>query len=87
MDYHTKFENPKDKILYNNPNNAKTFRIFLRDLIWDLSPWYNAKLYEWIESIKPDCIFLAPGNYSFIYKVAMKISRKFNIKIVYYICA
>lgn len=86
MDYHTKFENPKDKILYNNPNNAKTFRIFLRDLIWDLSPWYNAKLYEWIESIKPDCIFLAPGNYSFIYKVAMKISRKFNIKIVSYIC-
>lgn len=57
-----------------------------RDALWKLSRWYSAPLKKWLAEQKPDCIFLAPGYAKFIYDIALKISRDFNIPIVTYIC-
>lgn len=58
----------------------------LRDVIWSASNWYNSALKKWICKEKPECIFLVPGYGKFIYNIALKISRDYDIPIVTYIC-
>ena len=83
---HTKFVNNKDRVLYNNPKNSKSSRQILRDIAWKIAPWWNRELRNWLEKIKPDCIFLVPGNNIFIYDIALKIASKYKIGIISYIC-
>ncbi len=83
---HNMYENPDDEKIYTNPKNKNDIRMLLRDLMWKCSHWYTKKLEKWIEKEKPTCIFLAAGMSTFIYDIALKISKKRNIPIVTYIC-
>lgn len=80
------YENPKDESFYRNRKNKSALRRLLRDAMWKLSRWNNAKLKAWLDREKPDCIFVAPGAAKFIYDFAMKISRMRKIPIITYIC-
>lgn len=62
------------------------FRYLLRDMVWGISRWYTKRLKSWIDSQKPDIIFLAPGYAKFIYNIALKISKSYKLPIVTYIC-
>lgn len=62
------------------------FKLFLRDIVWKISRVCGKKLDMWIEKESPDCIFIAPGYSGFIYDIALKISRKYNLPIIVYIC-
>lgn len=86
LQWHRKFENEKDQILYNNPKNNKAYRRLAREFIWKVSPWWNKNLQKWIDKVKPDCIFLATGNYAFTYDIALKIAEKYKSNIISYIC-
>lgn len=86
LNHHTKFECDEDKKIYNNPKNSSAFRLLLRDIMWKISPWWNSRLKSWLIETDPDIIFLAPGNCSFIYNIALKIARERRIPIVSYIC-
>ena len=86
LEHHMKFENEGDKALYSNPKNSKSFRLFVRDIMWKVSPWWNKDLTNWLDQVKPDCIFLAPGNCAFIYNIALKVAKIYDIGIVSYIC-
>lgn len=80
------FENSKDESLYRNPKNKGPFRMLLRDVMWSASRWFSRRLKSWIENEAPTVIFVAPGSAKFLYDVAAKISSKFSIPIVTYIC-
>ena len=80
------FENERDEMFYRNPKNQKAFRSLLRDDIWKYSHWYNKNLGGWIEKEQPTCIFVAPGTGKFLYNIAIKLSKKYNLPIVSYIC-
>lgn len=82
----TIFENSSDESLYRNSNNQKPSRMLARDMLWKISPWYNKELENWIKQENPTHIFLAPGYAKFIYDIALKISKKFDIPIITYIC-
>ena len=83
---HCLFENDVDRKIYKNANNRKPIRMLARDLMWKFANWFNKGLKNWIEKEKPECIFLAPGYQTFIYNIALKISKKYNIPIITYIC-
>lgn len=72
--------------LYNSKRNHEPHREILRDLMWKLSPWYNQKLKSWIEEQKPTCIFVAIGSSTFLYDMALKISKDYNLPIYTYVC-
>lgn len=80
------YEQSKDQKLYKNPINKKAIMCMMRDIVWKYSHWYNKKLIYWLNKEKPTHIFLAPGNQKFIYKIALKISKKHNIPIITYVC-
>lgn len=82
------FENTstKSQKKYFAKNKANLAIELARDFTWKLSPWYNKKLKEWITEQKPTCIFVAIGSGKFLYKMAIKISKEFNLPIYTYIC-
>ena len=83
---HNMYENMQDEKIYTNPKNKNDLRMIMRDLMWKFSHWYTKKLEDWIKKENPTCIFLAPGDATFIYNIALKISKKHNLPIVTYIC-
>lgn len=83
---HNMYENMEDEKLYRNPKNKNDTRMILRDLMWRFAPWYNKSLNKWIEKEMPTCIFVAPGSATFLYNIALKISKKRNIPIITYVC-
>ena len=83
---HAVFEKVSDERLYRNPKNKNPFRMLLRDLAWKFAGWYNKQLKIWLEEQKPTHIYVAPGNAKFLYDIALKISKKWNLPIITYIC-
>lgn len=67
-------------------HRKNAFTLLMRDAMWFFSRWYNAELEEWLTKEKPDCIFLAPGESTFIYRIALRISKRLGIDIYTYIC-
>ena len=82
----TLFEEKKDEGLYRNKKNKSPFRILLRDLMWKMSSWNNKSLNNWIKRENPTHLFVAPGAAKFIYDIALKISKKYNLPIITYLC-
>lgn len=80
------YEKPKDRAIYQNRKNRMSFRILMRDIMWKLANWDNKHINEWLEREKPTCIFVAPGNGKFLYDMAMKISKKYDLPIITYVC-
>lgn len=76
----------KDERFYRNRKNHNAVRLLLRDIMWKFSHWFNKKLKEWIVREKPTHVFVAPGESKFIYDIALKISKKFQLPIIAYIC-
>lgn len=72
--------------VFTNKKNKREIKLFLRSLIWRFGFWYNKSLKKWIEEEKPDVIFATGGVSSFFYPLVMKISRKYNLPIVTYVC-
>ena len=83
---HNMYENADDEKIYKNPKNKNSLRMLLRDLMWKCAHWYTKKLESWIKKENPTCIFVAPGDAIFVYNIALKISKKYNLPIVTYIC-
>lgn len=83
---HQMFENSEDEPKYRSPKNKKSSRILARDLMWKLAKWYHKELEDWLRREAPTVIWVAPGISGFLYDIALKISRKFSLPIVTYIC-
>ncbi len=83
---HSMYENDGDKNLYSNKKNKNSFRMICRDLIWKFSHWYNKDLKNWLKEQGVTHIFVAPGMAKFIYNIALKISKDFNLPIISYVC-
>ena len=83
---HKVFEDEKDESLYRDKKNKFPFRLLARDLMWKFSRWYNKRLKAWIQEQKPTHIFIAPGTSKFIYDIALKVAKKYNLPIITYIC-
>ena len=71
---------------YGNKRNRKYHIELIRDTIWKYSRWYSKKLRKWIDDEKPTHIFVAPGRGKFLYNIALKISKDYQLPIVTYVC-
>lgn len=61
----------------------RTPMIYLaRNLIWRLGAWNNKKYKRWVDEFNPDIIFFASGDYSFLYRVALKTAKRKKIPLV-----
>lgn len=72
--------------MYGSIKNRKHYRELVRDYVWLLSPWYNKALKDWLANEKPTHVFIAPGRGKFLYNIALRISKDFQIPIISYFC-
>ncbi len=68
--------------LYQKARTRTPLIYFARNLWWSLGSWKTKKLLAWVDEFSPDVIFLASGDYSFIYKIALKLAKRKNIPLV-----
>ena len=78
--------NQFEEKVFTNKKNRREIKLIFRNLIWFFGNWYNKCLKNWIETEKPDVIFAAGGASSFFYSLVIKISKKYNLPIVTYVC-
>ncbi len=57
---------------------------FMRELAWNSPFWSRSSLEAWIEDFKPEAILLQAGDAGFLFKLALKISKKRNIPMIMY---
>lgn len=50
------------------------FVFALRNLLWRCSRWDSEAFWNWIEDFGPDVIFLASGDYGFLYEIACRVA-------------
>ena len=54
----------------------------MRNLVWRLGAWNTKKLKNWLDEVNPDVIFFISGDYSFLYRIALKIAESRGIPLV-----
>lgn len=82
----TLFEEGKDESLYRSQKNKTGLRMLLRDAMWRCARWYNRALREYLDRERPSVIFVAPGSAVFLYRIALRIARDYDLPIVTYLC-
>lgn len=80
------FESRQEEILYSSSRKKTPLCRFARDILWSSAPWFNRKLKSWMERERPDCIFAAGGDAIFLYQIALRLSREYDLPIVAYLC-
>ncbi len=74
------------KRTYGSKKNKQPNREFLRDVMWKISPWYNRALKQWIQEQQPTCLYVAIGSNKFLYDMALRIAKDFDLPICTYVC-
>lgn len=54
----------------------------LRGLLWRKRFWHTQKLNDWLDSFKPQCVFLAFSDDYFILQIAMYAAKRYGVPIV-----
>lgn len=68
--------------LYQKARKRTPLIYFARNLWWKLGKWKTKKLLQWIDAFDPQIIFLASGDYSFIYDIALQLAKYKKIPLV-----
>lgn len=75
------------KVDSNSDNNGHirfsktTFRMFLRNIAWDLGFWKGESFNKWVDDFSPDIILLQSGESYFMHKLAIKLSKRTGAKL------
>lgn len=51
----------------------------LRNLLWNGSRWNTGAFQRWLDVAAPDVVFLAAGDYGFMYDIAREIAESLNL--------
>lgn len=68
--------------IYQKGRKRTPLIYLIRNAVWRLSKWKNKSFKEWVNNFDPDIIFLASGDYSFLYRIALEISKWRKIPMV-----
>ncbi len=82
----TAFEDERDEGLYRNKKNKTPLRMLLRDAMWRYARWNNRALHDFIEKERPDVVFVATGPAKFLYRMVTKVTKRYSLPYVTYIC-
>ncbi len=66
---------------YTRPRKS-IFKMILRDLAWKSNLWWKSNFSQWLDEIHPNIILVQAGDGAFMFKLAMKIAKKYKAKIM-----
>lgn len=65
----------KTVALYQKGRDRTPLIYLARNLWWRLGAWKTKKLLRWVDDFAPDAVFLASGDYAFIYRIALSLAQ------------
>lgn len=68
--------------LYKIGSKDSPLKYILRGILWRKKYWNTNKLNMWLDEFSPECVFLAFSDDYFIPRIALYISKKYNIPIM-----
>lgn len=77
----TKPENVSGKQVNVSKKN-RALGLILRNILWSSKVWCNKEFKSFVKENSPDIILLQPGDFSYMFKLATKLSKKLNIPLV-----
>lgn len=80
--------NAEERLIPKNINNKlkKSSMVrFVRSLLWTILDLEKDYVKSWLDKVNPEIIFFCGGNANYLYNSVLKLSKKYNSKIVYYI--
>lgn len=81
-------EAKEERLIPENTNNKlkKSSMVrFIRSLLWLSLDLKKNDVKSWLDKIDPEIIFFCGGNANYLYNNVLKLSQKYNAKIIYYI--
>lgn len=60
----------------------REFAMLLRNLVWSTGLWNNAGFKAWVKEFAPDVILVQPGDFSYLLKIAVTLSKKLDIPLI-----
>lgn len=81
--------NTQIKAAYSIPKwmkqNKYDFRLkWLREILWNVSPWGHRRLEKWISGVSPEAVIYMVGESIFLDKLVLHICQKRNLPLVLY---
>lgn len=55
-----------------------------RNLVWQSGRWQSCGFWQWVADFAPDIVLLQAGDCAFMYRLAVKVAKKQNAKLVIY---
>jgi len=84
-----KVEKPKE-----NPGNSagqgaskskrNALTMTARNVVWQSGRWQNCGFWQWVAKFTPDIVLLQAGDCAFMYRLAFKVAKRQNAKLVIY---
>ncbi len=68
--------------LYSIGSHKNSLVYLLRKLLWKKQYWCTEEFDTWLDSFRPDCVFLAFSDDFFIPQIAMYVADRFQIPII-----
>ncbi len=78
----------EERLIPENVNNKlkkSSIVRFIRSLFWLSIDFEKDGVKSWLDKFDPEIIFFCGGNANYLYNSVLKLSKKYNAKIVYYI--
>lgn len=70
--------------IYQFGRKRNQFIYLIRNICWDLGNWFTQDLKDWLNYEQPTCIFFFAGDYSFLFKIVIKIADYLKIPVYSY---
>ena len=67
----------------NSPaQKNRAFGLVLRNILWSTKLYNTKRFKQWVKEFNPELILIQPGDFAYIIKIAIKLSKKFNVPLV-----
>lgn len=70
--------------LYKRSRKRTSLNYLIRNFIWDINKWRSEEFQQWIDKQNPDLVLLQLGDYAFMLRIALEISRDRKIPLIIY---
>ncbi len=64
--------------------NRNALTMLARNFVWFSGRWKKCGFEEWVSEFRPDIVLLQAGDFAFMYDLAVKITKKFDAKLMIY---
>jgi len=64
------------------PSKRNPLTMIFRNIVWNLRRWEGMDFHNWLDGFNPDVVLLQVGDSSFMFKIALRIAKRYNIALV-----